>query len=112
MRPATETGNDPAIEREFYLRLLQLGSAAEPEPLLEQALSTIVAASGALMAYLELRDRDDPGSGPPRYWKAHGCSDEDVATIRSSISHGIIARTLEAGKMLSTPSAVSDPSFR
>ena len=112
MRAATESGNDPAIEREFYLRLLQLGAAAEPEPLLEQALSTIVAASGALMAYLELRDRDDQGSGPPRYWKAHGCSEEDVVTIRSSISHGIIARTLEAGKVLSTPSAVADPSFR
>ena len=105
MRGESESGNDPVIEREFYLRLLQLGAAAEPEPLIEQALSAIVAASGARMAYLELRDLDDPGAGPPRYWKAHGCSEEDVATIRSSISRGIIARTLEEGRILSTPSA-------
>jgi Nif-specific regulatory protein len=102
----------PGDSETFYLRLLQLGAAAEPEPLLDQALSAIVSASGALMAYLELRDLEDPGSGPPRYWKAHGCSDEDVATIRSSISRGIIARTLEKGQILSTPSAITDPSFR
>ena len=60
------TGNDPAAERDFYLRLLDLGAAVEPEPLLEQALATIVAASGAHAAYLELRDLDDRGDGLPR----------------------------------------------
>jgi len=104
--------NDPAAERDFYLRLLDLGAAAEPEPLLEQALATIVMASGARTAYLELRDLDDGGDGQPRFWKAHGCSDADVASIRASISRGIIARTLAEGRIVVTPSAVADPQFR
>ena len=104
--------NDPATERDFYLRLLDLGTAAEPEPLLEQALATIVAASGARAAYIELRDFDDRGEGAPHYWKAHGCTDEEVASIRASISRGIIARALSEGRTIATPSAVVDPQFR
>jgi Nif-specific regulatory protein len=108
-----DKGNDPVAERDFYRRLLQLVAAAEPEPLLEQALATVVAASGAQMAYLELRDVEDSGrSGAPRYWRAHGCTDEEVASIRASISRGIIARTLAEGRTVTTPSAVADPSFR
>jgi len=106
------TGNDPVAERDFYLRLLELGSTVEPEPLLEQALATIVAASGAHAAYIELRDLDDRGHGPPLYWKAHGCTDEGVASIRASISRGIIARALAEGRTVATPSAVADPQFR
>jgi Nif-specific regulatory protein len=104
--------NDPAAERDFYLRLLELDAADEPEPLLEQALATIVAASEARVAYLELRDPADRGDDPPRYWRAHGCSDADVASIRNSISRGIIARTLAEGRVVVTPSAVADPQFR
>src|SRR6185295_5536837 len=104
--------NDPATERDFYLRLLDLGTAAEPEPLLEQALATIVAASAAHTAYIELRDFDDRGDEAPRYWRAHGCTDEDVASIRASISRGIIARTLAEGRTIATPSALADPHFR
>ena len=114
MGTAPDSGvvNDPVAERDFYLRLIDLGTAAEPEPLLEQALATIVTASGARVAYLELRDAEDRRDGPPRYWKAHGCSDEDVASIRTSISRGIIARTLADGQIVVTPSAVTDPAFR
>jgi Nif-specific regulatory protein len=104
--------NDPAIERDFYVRLLQLSGAAEPEPLLEQALSAIVSASGAHAAYIELYGLDDTGQQQPRYWRAHGCSDAEVASIRTSISRGIIARTLAEGRVMSTPSAVTDPAFR
>jgi Nif-specific regulatory protein len=104
--------NDPAAERDFYARLIDLGAAEEPEPLLEQALATIVTASGARTAYLELRDPEERADGPPRYWKAHGCSDDDVASIRASISRGIIARTLAEGRIVMTPSAVDDPAFR
>jgi Nif-specific regulatory protein len=106
-------GNDPAAERDFYLGLLDLVAAAEPEPLLVQALATIVAASGARVAYLELRDLDDdPADTGPRYWKAHGCTEDEVASIRASMSRGIIARTLAEGRTIATPSAVKDPSFR
>jgi len=106
-------GNDPAAERDFYLGLLDLVAAPEPEPLLIQALEMIVTASGARIAYIELRDLDDrPGDLAPRYWKAHGCTDEEVSSIRASMSRGIIARTLAEGKTIATPSAVTDPSFR
>ena len=109
----SDEGNDPAVERDFYRRLLKLVAAAEPEPLLEQALATIVAASGARMAYIELRDLDDSGrSRAPRYWRAHGCTDEELASIRERISRGIIARTLAEGRTVATPSAVTDPAFR
>ncbi len=109
----SDGGNDPVAERDFYRRLLELGAAAEPEPLLEQALATIVAASHARIAYLELRDHDDPGpTNAPRYWRAHGCTHEELASIRASISRGIIARTLAEGHTVATPSAVADPLFR
>jgi Nif-specific regulatory protein len=104
-------GAEPSREV-FFLRLLELATANEPQPLLESALATIVPACGARAAYLELRDRDDDPSAPPRFWRAHGCSDADVASIRSSISRGIIAHTLAQGCTVATPSAVSDPSFR
>ena len=106
-----QTGNDPAAERDFYLRLLELGAASDPEPLLSRALATIVDASGAHTVYLELRERDDRGQDAPRYWQAHGCTDDDVAAIRASISRGIIARALAEGRTISTPSAVADPDF-
>jgi Nif-specific regulatory protein len=105
-------GNDPAAERDFYLRLLDLGAAIDPEPLLARALSTIVAASGAHTVYLELREPDDRGQDPPRYWKAHGCTEEDVVAIRVSISRGIISRALVEGRTIVTPSATADPDYR
>ncbi|HET9622778.1 MAG TPA: sigma-54-dependent Fis family transcriptional regulator [Kofleriaceae bacterium] len=105
-------GNDPAVERDFYLRLLDLSAADDPEPLLAQALSTIVAASGARSVYLELRPPDGDRRGPPRYWKAHGCTDEDVAQIRASISRNIIARALAEGQTVATASASADPAYR
>lgn len=107
------TTNDPVSERDFYRRLLELVGAEEPEPLLDQALAAIVAASNARMVYLELRALSDAGPDEaPRYWRAHGCSDDDVVSIRSSCSRGIIARTLADGRMVATPSAVLDPAFR
>jgi Nif-specific regulatory protein len=108
-RGDVERGNDPARERDFYLRLLELGATDEPEPLVEQALATIVDASGAHAAYLELRDASD---GRTSYWRAHGCSDEGLASIRASISRGIIARALAEGRTMSTPSAMADPDYR
>ncbi|HRC55281.1 MAG TPA: sigma-54-dependent Fis family transcriptional regulator, partial [Kofleriaceae bacterium] len=108
-------GNDPGAERDFYRRLLDLGAhgdAMELDPLIDQALATIVSASGAQIAYLELRAHDEVPSSAPRYWRAHGCSHDEVASIRQSISRGIIARAIEAGRTISTPSAAEDPSLR
>jgi Nif-specific regulatory protein len=104
--------NDPAAERDFLLRLLELVLADDPEPLLARALTTIVEASGANTVYLELRDADSGRDGPPRYWKAHGCTDEGIAAIRASISRGIVALALDEGRTVATPSAIEDPAFK
>src|SRR5262245_23913439 len=94
-------GNDPAAERDFYLGLLDLVTAAEPEPLLIQALAMIVAASGARIAYIELCDLENGAdSTAVRYWKAHGCTEEELASIRESMSRGIIARALAEGRTI------------
>ncbi len=96
-------------ERDFYRRLVELAGAEQPEPLLDEALELVVAITGARVAYLELRGSADAA---PRYWRAHGCDDDRVATIRASLSSGIMARALAEGRTVVTPSAVTDPLFR
>jgi Nif-specific regulatory protein len=76
--------------------------------LLDQALALIVEVTEATMAYIELYDDD---STQPRYWKGYGLSDRDVASIRSSISRGIIARAIGEGRTIETPSAAQDQRF-
>jgi Nif-specific regulatory protein len=101
-------GDRSAVERDFYRRLLDLGSEHEIEPFLDQALALIVGVTAASMAYLELYDDD---STQPRYWKGYGLSDRDVASIRASISRGIIARAISEGRTIETPSATEDHRF-
>lgn len=95
-------------ERDFYRRLLDLGNKHELEPLVDEALALIVGVTGANTAYLELYD-DDTAS--PRFWKGHRLSDQDLATIRSSISRGIIGRAISEGRTIETPSAALDERF-
>ncbi len=104
-----EDENGLATERDFYRRLLDLGGQEEIEPLLDEALALIVEVTGAKTAYLELYDND---GGEPRFWKGHGCSDEDVEEIRASISRGIVARSISEGRTLDTASAQVDPRFQ
>jgi Nif-specific regulatory protein len=105
-------GSDPERERErmFYRRLLDLGLGREGEvaPLLDLALALIVEFTAARIAYLELHHDDATGAG---FWRAHGCTPDDVASIRSSVSRGIIQATLAAGETVETPSAKDDPRF-
>src|SRR5687767_4753466 len=95
-------------ERDFYRRLLDLGSKQELEPLLEEALALIVGVTGANIAYLELYDDD---TSEPKFWKGYRLSDTDLAKIRSSISRGIIQRAIADGKTVETPSAALDERF-
>ena len=99
-----------ASERDFYRRLLDLGSQREVEPLLEQALALIVEVTGASTGYLELYE-DDRAKPAPRFWKAHRITEEAVASIRASISHGIIARAIGEGRTIETASASADVRF-
>jgi Nif-specific regulatory protein len=97
-------------ERAFYRRLLDLGNQGDLEPLLDESLRLITEVSGASAVYLELHD-DDADRQTPRFWRGYGCSDEEVAAIRASISRGIIGRALAGGQTIETASAQSDPRF-
>ena len=104
-------------EREFFKRLLDLGSQSELEPLLDEALTLIVEVTSANTAYLELySDLEVVGIGTeeankPRFWRGYRLSDRDVAAIRASISGGIIARAISEGRTIETPSASLDERF-
>jgi Nif-specific regulatory protein len=100
--------SDLAGERVFYRRLLELGRVGEVAPLLEHALALIVEFTGARIGYLELHHDDVRGAG---FWRAHGCTADDVASIRSSVSRGIIQAALAIGETVETPSAKDDPRF-
>jgi Nif-specific regulatory protein len=103
-------GSDPDRERErvFFRRLLDLGREGEVAPLLDLALALIVEFTAARIAYLELHHSDVTGAS---FWRAHGCTPEDVASIRTSVSRGIIQAALAAGETVETPSAKYDPRF-
>jgi Nif-specific regulatory protein len=97
-------------ERDLYRALLELGCCDEIEPFLEEALSLVVALTGARRGYIELaEDRDE--DAPPRFSMAHGCYDEDVEAIRDAFSRGIIAEAIAAGETIVTESALQDPRF-
>ena len=97
-----------ANERDFFRRLLDLGGQNELEPLLDEALALIIEVTGANTAYLELYSDDDEAA---RYWRGHRLTDRDVASIRASISGGIIARAISEGRTIETPSATDDARF-
>ncbi|MEM9489715.1 MAG: sigma 54-interacting transcriptional regulator [Myxococcota bacterium] len=99
-------------ERDLYARLLELGHQREIAPLLVDALGLAVAAIGAEQGYLELFD-EDPSSdtAEPTWWTAHGCSDDDVQAIRASMSRGVLARALNQGAIVRSPSALTDVRF-
>ena len=95
-------------ERDFYRRLLDLGSQHEIEPLLDEALALIVEVTGATTGYLELHDDN---ATLPRFWRGYRLSDQDIVSIRASISRGIIARAIGEGRTIETPSASLDERF-
>ena len=98
---------DHASEHTFYRRLLELGAQDEIEPLLDEALGLIVEVTGATTAYLELYDED----ADQRFWRGHRLDGDEVEAIRTSISHGIIARSIAEGRTVETPSAQGDARF-
>jgi Nif-specific regulatory protein len=100
------TGAD-ASERTFYRRLLELGAQHAIEPLLDEALALIVDVTASTTAYLELYDEDSDH----RFWRGHKLDANDVEVIRTSISHGIIARSIAEGRTVETPSAQGDERF-
>ncbi len=98
-------------ERDLYRKLLGLDVQQELQPFLQEALALVVELSGAHQGYLELHDDDDPPTAP-RWSIAHGFSPEEVASVRSAMSSGIVAEALATGRTIVTPSALLDPRFR
>ena len=99
------------VERDFYRKLLELGGQDALEPFLEEALALIVEVAGARRGYIEIAS-DPAAQGPPRWWIARGFSDEEVETIRGSLSRGVIAEALATGRTIVTGSALDDPRFK
>src|SRR5580704_16285820 len=97
------------LERDLYLGLLGLNDREDAGPFLEEALGLIVRVLDAEHAYLEVSDPEEGSSG---WWRAAGCSDEQVEAIRAIVSRGIIAEALALGEAVMSPSAVLDPRFR
>ncbi|KYG08009.1 AAA family ATPase [Sorangium cellulosum] len=99
-------------ERDFYLKLLELGSVDALRPFLAEALALVVAVAGARRGYIEL-GRSGDGMDSPRWWIARGFSDEEVEEeVRRHLSQGVIAEAIATGKTIETPSALGDPRFR
>ena len=97
-------------EREFLLRLLELGSAQDSAALLEEALRLIVDLAQADQGYLQL-DVSGAGDAEPA-WFASGFSDAEVENVRSRISSGVVAEALATGETIDVPSALLDERFR
>jgi DNA-binding NtrC family response regulator len=95
------------LERDLFLRLLELGTRDDLRPFLEDALRLVVEVTSAQKGYLELR----AGKREP-FWIASGFGDGELAEVRRAISTGIIAEALASGRTVSTASAVEDPRFR
>ncbi len=97
------------LERDFYRRLLELGSQAELEPFLKDALALVVEIAGARHGYLELHGApDDLEHG----WSiADGFSGAELEEVRSRISRAILAEALSTGQIVETSSAMLDPRF-
>jgi Nif-specific regulatory protein len=101
-------GEPVDVELRFYQRLIDLGARDHLDVLLADALALIVEFTDTALAYVELFDDDRE---MPRYWRAHGCSDEDVEAIRGTLSLGIIQAALAVGDTIETPSARDDERF-
>jgi Nif-specific regulatory protein len=101
-------------ERDFYRRLLELGSQDELDPLLDEALALIVDVTGAEQVYLELRSPDHGATEADEdgvWWRGHRCSDDRIEAIRHTISHGIVASAIASGQTVDIPSAMDDAVF-
>jgi len=100
--------DDVTAERDFYLRILQLGQEEKIELLLAEALSLITEISGARKGYIELAAPDDDGEP---FSLSKDLSDADVADVREKLSGGIIAEAMATGEVVYTPSAMQDVRF-
>ncbi len=108
--PATADVARLRLERDLFLRILELGARDDLRPFLEDALRLIVEVTGAQKGYLEVSP-SRAGQAPP-FWIAGGFDDAELVEVRRAISTRIIAEALASGRTVSTASALEDPRFR
>ncbi len=96
------------LERDLYQALLGLSNRDDPGAFLEETLGLTVRVLGAERGYIEVIDP----YGGPTWWRAAGCSEEQVEVIRQIVSRGIIAEAMARGEVVACPSAILDPRFR
>ena len=95
-------------ERDFFCRLLDLGSCDAIEPFIAEALALVCQIAQASQAYLELYD-DSLEPTRPAFTVAHG---GDAEMFRAGASQGVILEALASRSTIVTASAVDDPRFR
>ncbi len=95
-------------QKEFYRLLRHLGQDKDNtvEQQLSRALAIMVEMSSARQGYLEIRSSDGE-----LICQSHSMSDEDLATVRESISSGIIGQAIQSGEPIATSTAFLDPRF-
>jgi DNA-binding NtrC family response regulator len=98
------------LERDLFLRLLELGEQEDIRPFLEESLSLVASVTGAQRGYLELHA--PAGADTRRFRMTRGFSDAEADALKSAISTGIVAEAIATGRTVSTASAVDDPRFR
>lgn len=106
-----ETLREVTLERDLYLRLLELHQHEEVEPFLEQALDLLVDTSKAERGYIELHDPESLDCRP-RWWHSKGISDEEIAGVRAQLSGNLIAEALVRGEVVESACAVSDSRYQ
>jgi Nif-specific regulatory protein len=103
--------SDPAelarlrLERDFFLRLLELGAREDLRPFLEDALALVCEITRADKGYLSI-------DGAPPFVITRGFTDDEISGVRRDISSGIIAQALSTGRTISTANAREDPRFQ
>jgi Nif-specific regulatory protein len=95
------------LERDLFLRLLELGDRDDLLPFLSDALRLVVEVTSAQKGYLELR-----GARRAPFSISTGFTDAELSEARRAISTGIIAEAIASGRTVSTASALEDPRFR
>ncbi len=103
IRPVTDDVRRLRLERDLYLRLLELGARDDLPEFLEDALGLLVEATGARKGTLDIERG--------RFFVARGFEEAELPDVRSEISSGIVAEVLATGRTISTASAVEDPRF-
>ena len=99
------------LERDLYLRLLELHQHEEVEPFLEHALDLLVDTSKAERGYIELHNPESRDC-LPRWWHSKGISDEEIAGVRAQLSGNLIAEALVRGEVVESACAVSDSRYQ